>query len=193
MGLASLISDLDNKLRAFSTRLHDDLGIEPQASTQLASTILSDVRNLPLDKIPTLIGDCPISLKDRFDSLNTLLIWMERGKDEKFTYGGILALNYMCFIYLGDGCFKILRKELPSDSVARKCCQALTDNPVRAFRNALAHGNWRISLDSSGIDFWAKKGSDPTEPMSRWRFSEMDLHFWQYLSIATAVATMAAL
>jgi hypothetical protein len=131
-------------------------------------------------------------LKDRYDAMTAYVDWQQRTTSPN-TNGQIIGLNYICFVYLSENSFKTLRKELPAGSIAQKCCKALTDNPVRAFRNALAHGNWRVSFDASGIDFWAKKGADPSETMSRWRFSQDDLHFWQYLSIGTAVAVMAAL
>jgi hypothetical protein len=69
---------------------------------------------------------------------------------------------YICFVYLGEACFGVLRKELPSVSVTRKCCKFLSENPVRALRNAIAHSNWQYLPDFSGLEFWAKKGSDPT-------------------------------
>jgi hypothetical protein len=192
MNIELLLTDADHKLSAFSTKLRDDLAIEPPASLKLATTIRSEIRSLPLEKIPTLTDDSPLCLRDRFDVMEKYLIWLKQCNSEN-KYGHLLAHNYFCFVYLGENLFKVLRKELPPDSVARKCCQALSDNPVRAFRNALAHGNWRITLDQSGIDFWAKKGADPSESMSRWWFSQSDLDFLGLLAIATALATVGSL
>ena len=98
----------------------------------------------------------------------------------------VVYQNYICFVYLGESCFNVLKKELPSGSTARKCCRFLTDNPVRAFRNAVAHANWRYLPDYSGLEFWARKGAEPNEPMARFEVSERDLEFWQALARATA-------
>ena len=98
----------------------------------------------------------------------------------------------MCFVYLKEGLFQSLRK-CPSGSLCRKCGTFLTDNPVRAFRNALAHGNWRGSFDNVGIDFWARKGAEQTDPVERFRVDVADLNFWHSLSIATAYASLTAL
>lgn len=87
---------------------------------------------------------------------------------------------------MGDGCFKVLRKAAPSASVTRRCCQFLIDNPVRAFRNSLAHANWTYREDHSGLVFWARKGSDFRESLARFDADQNDLNFWQALSRCVA-------
>ena len=196
MSVDGNLSALDNWMSAFSTKLRDDLGIGQPESLKLAISIRGEIRALPLDSVPTLSedsGDCPLALKDRWEMLNDYLEWLFANMDQPNPFGQIVSFNYVAFVYLGDSCFKVLRKHMPKDSVTCKCCVLLTDNPVRAFRNALAHGNWRIATDKSGIDFWAKKGSEKDEPMVRWRFTQNDLSSCQQLAIATAYASMAAL
>jgi len=92
--------------------------------------------------------------------------------------------------------------------LGKKCATFLTDNPVRAFRNALAHGNWRPSFDRLGIDFWALPGAIPVctvqpkcsnapeasiEAMQHFKVSVEELNFWHLLSIATAYASLSGL
>jgi len=100
----------------------------------------------------------------------------------------VIYQNYICFVYLNEACFSIVRKELPTGSSSRKCCRFLTDNPVRAFRNALAHANWRYLANFSGIEYWARRGADPTEQMVRFEVSQSDLSFWQAIARCTAYA-----
>lgn len=188
-----LFEELDHKLSAYSPKLRDDLGIDPPASLRLASAIRDEIRALPVHLLPTLAGDSPLALKDRWEMLNLLIGWLDSNHDYPDAFGQIVTVNYIAFVYFGDTCFKVLRKELPKGTIAQKCCVYLTDNPVRAFRNAIAHGNWRFCLDRSGIDFWARKGADPEEEVVRWRFVQNDLSFSQYLAIATAFSTMATL
>lgn len=90
--------------------------------------------------------------------------------------------NYIGFIYLPEAYFRILRQEMPDNSATRKCARFLTDNPVRLFRNALAHANWSISDDFSGLDFWARKGAVGDEPMEKFHVGQRQLNFWQKLS-----------
>jgi hypothetical protein len=100
---------------------------------------------------------------------------------------------YVCFVYLGDAWFKVLRKMMPSGSTTRRCCKFLTDNPVRAFRNAIAHGNWQYLSDFTGLEFWARKGNDPEEPLSRFVWGQNDINFWQVLARCVAYCTAEAL
>jgi hypothetical protein len=82
---------------------------------------------------------------------------------------------------------------LPSGSTAKKCCRFLTDNPVRAFRNAVAYANWRYLSDFSGLEYWARKGAEGTEPMVRFEVLQQDLSFWQALARCTAYASFLTL
>ncbi len=79
----------------------------------------------------------------------------------QLTRAQVIVQNYICFVYLGEACFQVLRREAPTGSTVKRCCRFLTDNPVRAFRNAVAHGNWKYTPEFSGLEFWARKGGDP--------------------------------
>jgi hypothetical protein len=67
------------------------------------------------------------------------------------------------------------------------------DNPIRAFRNAIAHGNWKYLSDFSGIEFWSQKGSDINEPYVKFEVLQEDLNFWQALARCTAYSSYLAL
>jgi hypothetical protein len=70
--------------------------------------------------------------------------------------------------------------------VTKRCCKFLTDNPVRAFRNAVAHAKWQYKPDFSGLTFWSRKGGDASEPLTRFEVSQHDLGFWQALARCVA-------
>jgi len=95
------------------------------------------------------------------------------------------------FVYLGDACFVRLRKALPRASATGRCCRYLTDSPIRAFRNAIAHGNWRVA--EGVIDFWARKGESSNEPLSEFSVTEDDREFWFFLAACTGKSALAAL
>jgi hypothetical protein len=105
----------------------------------------------------------------------------------------VIVQNYICFVYLGDSCFTVLKKHSPEGSATKKCCSFLTDNPVRAFRNSMAHGNWGYTDDGQGLEFWARKGSGPAEPLVRWELSQLNLNFWKDLACCTAYAAFTSL
>jgi hypothetical protein len=188
----SPIDQLDVRMREFSSRLRDDLRISPPESNNLATAIRREVQELGPENRPIPDSGSPLSLTDRIGLLNAFLVWWATESGRPGNVGQIMALNYMCFVYLGESHFKKLRK-WPPGSLCRKCGTFLTDNPVRAFRNALAHGNWRGSFDNQGIDFWARKGEDSTEPLERFRVAVADLNFWHSLAITTAYASLIAL
>jgi hypothetical protein len=185
-------SNIDEQLANFGTRLRDDLKISPETSLHLATTIADEIRQL-LVKTP-----------DFSKKLQNSYIPVNDRKNELVAFQGFMAFcnslepnpyiirsqvcyqNYICFVYLGDAWFKELRKNMVSDSSTKLCCKFLTDNPVRAFRNAIAHGNWRYLSDYSGIEFWAKKGEGKEEPVVKFEVTQNDLNFWQALARCVA-------
>jgi 5-methylcytosine-specific restriction endonuclease McrA len=96
-------------------------------------------------------------------------------------------------VYLPESCFKALAKVCPSGSAAKKCAQYLSNNPVRAYRNAIAHSNWTYRKDFQAIVYWAKKGSEENEPLVRFEVEQDDLAFWQALSRCVAYAAFSNL
>jgi hypothetical protein len=184
---------LDRQMQQWSTRLRDDLKINPPESNQLATTISIEVSKLSSQAKQRIKDSSQILLKDRLDELTAFQGWMDYvnsvPQNPFLSRAQVMTMTYFCFVYLGEGCFKVLQKELPSGSAAKMCCKFLTDNPVRAFRNAIAHANWKYLSDFSGLEYWARKGSDPSEPLSRFVVSQNDLSFWQALARCTAYAT----
>jgi hypothetical protein len=183
---------LDLQMQQWSTRLRDDLKISSPDSNELATAIATEVRQLSDDVRREIKDASPISLKDRIDELIAFQRWMDIVQNSpthpSIVRAQVITQNYICFVYLGDSCFKTLRGRLPTGSSTRRCCTYLTDNPVRAFRNAVAHANWRYKDDFSGIEYWARKGGDTNEPMVHWEVKQPELNFWQALARTTAYA-----
>ena len=78
-------------------------------------------------------------------------------------------------------------------SITKKCTKFLLNNPVRAFRNSIAHGNWKYLNDFSGLEYWAHKDSKLNEPMTRFEVSRSELNFWQMLSRTVAYTSYLTL
>ena len=189
---------LDKQMQKWSTRLRDDLRIGPPESNQLATTITKEVAALSEDAKQRVKEATPIRPEIRIEELAAFQGWMDlvHATSEPppvVVRAQVVYQNYICFVYLGDSCFNVLKKELPPGSTAKKCCKFLTDNPVRAFRNAVAHANWRYLPDFSGLEYWARKGAEPTESMERFEVSQHDMNFWQALSRCTAYASFPTL
>jgi hypothetical protein len=183
-------SKLDAQMRRYSPRLRDDLRIEAAASNHLATTIARECAALPSDALAEIREHDVVSLHTRLEELIAFQAFMDLAHSipphPAVVRAQVITQNYVCFVYLGDSCFKILQRHAPSPSTTRRCCRFLTDNPIRAFRNALAHANWRYNDDFSGLHFWARKGSDPNEPLAEFEVSQLELGFWQALARCVA-------
>ena len=179
-------SKLDTQMRCYSQQLRDDLRIDLAASNHLATSISQDCASLPLDAVAEIRAQDIVSIHARLEELVAFQSFMDIvgpiPAHPTVIRAQVITQNYLCFVYLGESCFKILQKHTPTGSTTRKCCRFLTDNPIRAFRNALAHANWQYNEDFSGLRFWARKGSDPNEPLSDFEVSQLELNFWQALA-----------
>jgi hypothetical protein len=184
---------INQQMRSFAPYLRDQLEITTRQSNHLASEIASEIRKLSEEELNSIAALDPVGTYTRLDELKSFQMFMDIVHSIEphpaVTRAQVVTQNYICFVYLGDACFKSLRKAAPLGSVTRKCCQFLTDNPVRAFRNAFAHANWTYRDDYSGLIFWARRGSDPSEMITKFEVDQNSLNFWQALSRCVAYVT----
>ncbi len=189
--------NLDQQMARWSARLVLELKITEVESQKLATNIASEVRFLPKDAKDSIAAASPVPLADRLQELQAFQGWMDTAhrlpKSPFIVRAQVITQNYICFVYLPEACFRILSKVAPIGSVTRRCSQYLSDNPVRAFRNSIAHANWTYRDDFGAVVYWARKGSDPTEPMHRFEVEQEELSYWQELSRCVAYAAFSNL
>lgn len=188
---------LDVQMQQWGSRLRDDLGIPAVPSNTLATAIADEVRSLDPESKAAVVDSSPVPLRCRLDELAAFQRFMDETssvrREPHTVRAQVVVQNYICFVYLGESCFLALRRGSPAGSTLRRCCEFLTDNPVRSFRNAVAHGNWRYNRDFSGLVFWARKGSGRDEPLVESEVSQLELDFWQSLARCTAYASFTVL
>ncbi len=179
-------------MRVYVDRLTSELGLTSDVASKLATHIAANVRFLTAHQKNQIRAASPVAVEDRVSELYSFQGWMELASnikgDPRITRAQALSQNYICFVYLPEACFRVLSKVTPADSAARKCSKFLSDNPVRAFRNAIAHANWTYRPDFKAIVYWARKGSDLSEPLERFEVDQDTLNFWQKLSRCVAYA-----
>ena len=179
-------------MRAFSAQLTSEVRLKPDIVAKLATTIAADVRFLTPEQKVEIRAASPVPLADRLAELQAFQGWMDKAhtvRNNPFvTRAQVLSQNYICFVYLPEACFRVLSKACPSGSATKKCAQFLSNNPVRAFRNAVAHANWTYRSDFGAIVYWARKGNDATEPLEKFEVGQSELSFWQALSRCVAYA-----
>jgi hypothetical protein len=188
---------LDEQLSKWSERLMRDLKLAEQDTRILATRISSEIRFLPKAAKNEIAAASPVPIKDRLHELEAFQGWMDTvlrlPKSPYLVRAQVLTQNYVCLLYLPESCFRALRKIAPAESVTRKCARFLTNNPIRGFRNAIAHANWTYRCDFAAIVYWARKGESPDEPMEKFVVVQEELSFWQALSRCVAYAAFSNL
>lgn len=192
-------SNLDNQMKAYHNELTSLVKVCTLAADCLATSISKEVGRLENQKRQAIRDATPVKLSARLDELRAFQNFMESvhisrlDQSPQFVRAQILTQNYICFVYLSDSCFNELRKGSEAGTTLRKCAQYLTDNPIRAFRNAIAHSNWTYTKDHSALVYWARKGAGRDEPLIEHTVSNETLAFWQALSRCTAYAAFSNL
>ena len=188
---------LDKQMIQWGTKLRDDIKILPKFTNTLATTITSEITVLSDESKRSITASSPIDIAKRKEELIAFQGWMDFARVVQnipfVTRAQIITEIYICFVYLGESWFKLISKNMDTNSVTKKCCKYLTDNPIRAFRNAIAHANWKYKSDFSAIEFWARKGQDENEPLSQFTISQGDLDFSQSLARCVAYASFLGL
>lgn len=187
---------VDEQMRTFARELTTDVRLLAEEAAKVGTLIAGEVRTLDAESRVAVLEASPVPLAARLDELVAFQAWMDLAGQVShpvITRAQVIVQNYVCFVYLGDACFRALLKASTSGSVTRRCCSYLTNNPVRAFRNAIAHSNWIYEPDFSGLVFWAQKGDQRDEPLSRFSVSQAKLQFWQALSRTVAYAAYNSL
>ncbi|MDE2196261.1 MAG: hypothetical protein KGJ56_03625 [Gammaproteobacteria bacterium] len=188
---------LDSQMKGFSSQLTSKVDLTTEIAGKPATVVAADIRFLAPEQKAEIQAASPVPTQDRLNELKAFQGWMEHaqkvGNNPFIKRAQVLTQNYICFVYLPEACFRILAKVCPSDSAIKKCARFLSNNPVRAFRNAVAHANWTYRPDFEAIIYWAREGSDPNEPLKKFEVSQHDLEFWQALSRCVAYAAYSNL
>jgi hypothetical protein len=189
------MKNLDKQLYQFRGRLVKDIGIGEQYLPSICTTIFEELSQLTNEQLLKIERASPVKLEIRIEELKAFNMMMTRVNNQLKNYpeivrSQVIVQNYISFVYLKDNCFEVTKKVIPSGTLLRRICKFLLDNPIRAFRNSIAHGNWQYTSDFSGIKYFAHKGeSTPNmeyEEMSEFVVGNDELGFWQALSRATA-------
>ena len=182
---------LDRQMEPWAVRLRDDLGVQPADSKALASAIAREVSLISTASKAQLKQGSHVTLRDRLDELVAFQAWADlTGTKPAPPIARALVLTqlYICFVYLKDAWFRSLRDAMPANSATARVCHFLTTDPVRSFRNAIAHGRWRYRGDFGALEYWP----DASERIAL-EVTQLDLDFWQALSRSAAYASIQTL
>lgn len=174
----------------FAARLTGEVKLTSEMAKKLATTIATDVHFLSAEHKSEIKAASPVPIEDRIAELKAFQGWMDQANtiqnNPYVTRAQVLSQNYICFVYLPEACFRVLSKVCANGSATKQCAKFLNNNPVRAFRNAIAHANWTYREDFEAIVYWSRKGNEQNEPLKRFVVEQSDFSFWQALSRCVA-------
>ncbi len=189
------MNNLDKQLYEYRQQMKESVGVDDKYLSAICTTIYKELKHLSAENLKRIESASPVSLKLRVEELQAFNMMMNRVNGQLIKHPEIIRTqvivqNYISFVYLKDNCFEVTRKIMPYGTLTRRICKFLLNNPVRAFRNSIAHGNWQYTNDFHGIKYYAYKGEskpnvEPQE-MSEYIVSNDELGFWQALARATA-------
>jgi len=188
---------LDQQLARDSARLLRDVRVPAGSEDHLASVLADESHSLSDDFVHGLLSEPGVPLTSRLEELKAFQGWMDVAStvaSPVVTRAQVLTQLYFCFVYLQESLYRELKNHATTGGALHRCARYLSDNPVRALRNAVAHGNWHYRTDFKALVFYARKGTDPNEPVCRWEVEQAELDFWQRLArtVAYVVMTVAS-
>src|SRR3970040_85831 len=93
---------IDNQMKAYRTKLMDDLGLDSIASNNLATAISLEIDNLSqsqMEEVKNTFTPIPIELV--FEEINAFQQWMDLStkiKGPLVTRAQVIVQNYICFL-----------------------------------------------------------------------------------------------
>jgi hypothetical protein len=204
-------SFLDVQMRQHATRLKQDVGLDSDQACSFATSICKDFRPLVTLARERFAEASAIPLPARYEEVLGFQLFSDfcnslRKVPPGVVRARVLAQNYVCFVYLPEFLFREARKLSRPGTTLHKSTEYLTNNRLRAFRNAVAHANWQYRDDFTGLIFYARArkgaGTDPSptcgkptaeEPMQRFEVTDEELGFWQALARCTGYVLLEEL
>jgi len=190
----SIMDNFDKQMEGWSSRLQEELAISSSASMKVASTIYAEiVKKYEALQQSFLKSKSNVSFQDRIDELIAFQDWMDYSKQvyrPSVVRARVITQLYVCFVYLGDAMFFKLKDIMPSNALTHKCASYLISDRVRKFRHAIAHANWKYSVDYLGIEYWARGDNNKLEQFT---VLQDELDFWQALSRCLAYTVVTAI
>jgi len=184
------MNEFDKQLAKYKNELISLVKIPEEYCDNLASQIQKEVQNNIVELKNAMVIASPIEIQNRLDELvsfqSMMDIFNQMKPKPQIVRTQIIVQNYVSFVYLKDTLFEVVRKNSQPNTVLKKVSKFLVNNPVRAFRNSIAHGNWEYKSDFSGLIYYAHKDSKPNEPMTKYEVTQNELGFWQMIARAFA-------
>jgi hypothetical protein len=93
---------LDRRLKRYSARLVEAVGLDSHEASRLATLVAAEIRFLEPSARTQIVAASPVPLRDRLDELRAFQSWMDlvsriRGNPE-VSRAQLVVQNYVCFV-----------------------------------------------------------------------------------------------
>lgn len=203
----SNLTIIDSQMRPHARRLEEKVGIQPTQARSLATTIFGEISASDANLREAIRNSSPVSVKRRLLFFEDYQVWdtviraashcpSNPAPPPQIVRRSYVEMQwvihlYCSFIFAGDSLFEVLKKKGPAGSCTRKCTAFIRENPIRALRHAVAHGNWQLQTETS-VDYWARKGESMDAALTQYQATYDDLKFYLDLTRCTAWASFLA-
>ncbi len=189
---------LDRAMAPYAVDLQAELGLASAQAARFATTLVRELQALPNhSRIPVAEQlNQPVPIRDRLLELSAFEQVMSNTPSismiPALVRAQVITQNYICFVYLRDSLFLVLRPITPDGSTLSRAIDKLTCQRVRALRNAIAHGNWRYNTDHTAIEYWSETRFK-SGIFTQHSVDQRSLGFWQGLARCTAHCALIVL
>jgi hypothetical protein len=114
----------DKQMQQFSSFFVNEVKIPKDKTHKIASIIADEIIKIPAQSKKEIVDSIsnPIPIQDRLNELKAFQGWMDIAHDSRSPYitrAQVIVQNYVCFVYLGEACFKTLKQYLAPGSIAK--------------------------------------------------------------------------
>lgn len=165
------------------------LNIDKKYHSKIATYIDEELSKLDKSDIYKIKEFSPVDLNERIQELGRFDELVHKVLNNKDKISGnemtcfITYRSYMLFVYIKDNCFEKTKAITHNGTITKKICTYLTENPVRAYRNAIAHGNFFYSPKDQEIIYYNR---NPANQITEYKLKMKEWNFWQELARGTA-------
>lgn len=192
------LSVLDRRISRFEERLAREVGISPpDAARSLATAVHTELEELGDDFLDSIKDSSPLSPGMRLSLFHEYKLWRTEiepsvqcpasdlpPENVKRSFGTVVILLphlYFGFVFPGDSVFEVLSDHTRLGSAAHRCSTFLRSSERRAFRNAIAHGNWNLDWEAQNLKYFARIHKSSSD-FAEFTVSIADVRFWLELS-----------
>ena len=132
---------LNEQLAKWEKHFQNEVKIKKEDIPILATVFSNEIKNLSEDIRQEIRDATPVDIHLRYEELRAFQSYMDithsRTLHPSEVRAQIINTNYICFVYLNESCFRIIKQHLTAGSTTKKCCNylVLVLTQARSYQN----------------------------------------------------------